>query len=113
MVRAPRFVTVGVMHVTPDPKAALAAVVDAIRASARHPLPNRIEPQHRVVDDLGYDSLGIVHLSVALEERLGHPILLDGWIGSAAGPSALTVGSLAHWITLATHEEHGAAVGAG
>jgi acyl carrier protein len=77
---------------------AFSVVVDAIRASARHTLPSRIEPQHRLVDDLGYDSLGVVHLSVALEDRLGRAVLLDGWIGSAAGPSALTVGSLASYL---------------
>lgn len=95
-----------------SPASPLAAVIDAIRASARHPLPARIEPQHRIVDDLGYDSLGIVNLSVALEEQLGRPILLDGWIGSAASPSALTVGSLSQWITAcAPTEEDGAALG--
>jgi acyl carrier protein len=90
----------------------LTIVIEAIRASARHPLPARIEAQHRVVDDLGYDSLGIVNLSVALEDRLGRPILLDGWIGSAIGPSSLTVGSLAQWVAIAAQEEHGAALGA-
>jgi acyl carrier protein len=97
---------------TPTDPTTLAAVIDAIRASARHPLPARIDPAHRVVDDLGYDSLGIVNLSVALEDRLGVPILLDGWIGSATSPSALTVGSLAQWITQSTHEEDAAALGA-
>jgi len=91
---------------------ALSAVIDAIRASARHTLPARIEPQHRVVDDLGYDSLGIVNLSVALEDQLGRPILLDGWIGGAASPSSLTVGSLAQWVALGTRGEDGVAVGA-
>jgi acyl carrier protein len=111
MEGAPSFVTVGAMQSTID-ASALSVVIDAIRASARHPLPTRIEPSHRVVDDLGYDSLGIVNLSVALEDRLGHPILLDGWIGAAIGPSSLTVGSLAQWITLGAQEERGAAVGA-
>jgi acyl carrier protein len=91
----------------------LSAVIDALRASARHPLPAKIEPQHGVVDDLGYDSLGIVHLSVALEDRLGRPILLDGWIGSASSSSALTVGSLARWIALGIEEDaRAAALGA-
>lgn len=100
------------MHPSTD-AAALSVVVDAIRASARHTLPTRIEPSHRIVDDLGYDSLGIVNLSVALEERIGRPILLDGWIGGAASPSALTVGSLAQWIADAiSDEDRGAAVGA-
>ncbi len=86
----------------------LSAVIDAIRSSARHAMPTRIEPQHRIVDDLGYDSLGIVNLSVALEDRLGRPILLDGWIGSAASPSGLTVGSLAQWIATSTLAEEDA-----
>ena len=108
MVRAARFVRVVSMQDT----TILAVVVDAIRASSRHSLPSRIEPSHRIVDDLGYDSLGIVNLSVALEDRLGRPILLDGWIGGAASPSALTVGSLAQWIVLAARGDDGAAVGA-
>jgi acyl carrier protein len=87
----------------------LSAVIDAIRASARHTMPARIEARHRLVDDLGYDSLGIVNLSVALEDRLGRPILLDGWIGSAASPSGLTVGSLAQWIATSTLAEEDAA----
>lgn len=87
----------------------MSAVLEAIRASSRHSLPARIEPQHRIVDDLGYDSLGIVNLSVALEDRLGRPILLDGWIGSAASPSSLTVGSLTQWIATSTLAEEDAA----
>jgi acyl carrier protein len=90
----------------------LSVVIEAIRASARHALPTRIEPSHRVVDDLGYDSLGIVSLSVALEDRLGRPILLDGWIGNATSTSSLTVGSLASWVVLGTQEEDGATLGA-
>lgn len=91
----------------------LAGVVDAIRASARHPLPARIESHHRFVDDLGYDSLGLVTLSVALEDRFGLPILLDGWIGSASSPSGLTVGSLATWISASLPEGHGSLARAG
>ena len=86
----------------------LVGVVDAIRASARLALPDAIESHHRFVDDLGFDSLGLVTLSVALEDRFGVPILLDGWIGSASSPSGLTVGSLAAWITASFREGHGA-----
>ncbi len=85
------------------------AVIDAIRASSRLSLPSSIEAHHRFVDDLGFDSLGLVTLSVALEDRLGAPILLDGWIGSASSPSALTVGSLALWIGSSLAEDHGSA----
>jgi acyl carrier protein len=111
MERAEPFVTVERMQATLD-ASALSVVIEAIRASARHPLPTRIEASHRVVDDLGYDSLGIVNLSVALEDQLGRPILLDGWIGAALAPSGLTVGSLAQWISLSAQGERGAAVGA-
>lgn len=93
----------------PLDSSSLAGVVDSIRASARLALPERIEAHHRFVDDLGYDSLGLVTLSVALEDRFGVPILLDGWIGSASSPSGLTVGSLAAWITSSLAEEHGTA----
>lgn len=87
----------------------LTGVVDAIRASARLSLPNCIEPHHRFVDDLGFDSLGLVTLSVSLEDRFGVPILLDGWIGTASSPSDLTVGSLALWIGSSLEEDRGSA----
>lgn len=73
-------------------------VRDAILASARAPIALAIAPHHSLVDDLGFDSLGIVTLSVALEDRFCVPILLDGWIASVSSPSALTVASLTAWI---------------
>jgi acyl carrier protein len=93
----------------PHETSLLDAVADAVRASARTPPPSRIEAHHRFVDDLGYDSLGLVGLSVALEDRLGVPVLLDGWIGAVSSPSNLTVGSLATWIGSSLREDHGTA----
>jgi hypothetical protein len=83
-------------------------LVDAIRASSRAPLPTRIEPHHRFVDDLGFDSLGIVTLSIAIEDRFGRPVLLDGWIGSVSSPSGLTVESLGRWIAESLDDGNGA-----
>ncbi len=69
-------------------------VISAIRASAMHPLPDEIAPDASFVTDLGFDSMGIVTLSVALEEAFDRPILLDRWLGSASDPTRLTVESL-------------------
>jgi len=82
-------------------------LLSALRAASRAPLPARIEAHHRLVDDLGFDSLGIVSLAVAIEERFGRPILLDGWIGSVGSPSGLTVESLADWIEESLRDDVG------
>ena len=87
----------------------LGLCIDAIHASVRAPIGFEVEPAHSLIDDLGFDSLGVVTLSVSLEDRFGVPILLDGWIASVSSPSALTVGSLAAWIDASLADE---AVGA-
>lgn len=69
-------------------------VVDAIRSTALAPLPERIEAHHSLVYDLGFDSMGVAMLSIALEDQFAFPVLLDTWIGAHDGPDGLTVGSL-------------------
>ncbi|HEY8208273.1 MAG TPA: phosphopantetheine-binding protein [Myxococcaceae bacterium] len=68
-------------------------VVRAVRDSA--PRPVEPEPDHRLVDDLGFDSLRMASLAIALETELGQPVLLNDWIASAPSLSDLTVQSLA------------------
>ena len=68
-------------------------VVRAVRESA--PRPVDPEPGHRLVDDLGFDSLRMASLAIALESELGQPVLLNDWIASAPSLSDLTVQSLA------------------
>jgi acyl carrier protein len=53
----------------------------------------------RLVDDLGFDSLKIASLSIALEKEIGEVILLNDWIGAAASPSDLTVQSLLDYVS--------------
>jgi acyl carrier protein len=68
-------------------------VVRAVRDSA--PRPVEPQPGHRLVDDLGFDSLRMASLAIALESELGQPVLLNDWIASAPSLSDLTVQSLA------------------
>lgn len=53
---------------------------------------------HRLVDDLGFDSLRIANLSITLEEAFGHVILLNDWLSDAYDPRELTVRSLVDYI---------------
>ena len=73
-------------------------VVAAIHAVARERAPARIEPGHSFVTDLGFDSMGIVVLGLALEDRFGRPVMLDEWIGRCEDPTELTVASLCSYL---------------
>jgi acyl carrier protein len=73
-------------------------VVAAIRAVARERAPARIEPGHSFVTDLGFDSMGIVVLGLALEDRFDRPVMLDEWIGRCEDPTDLTVASLCSYL---------------
>ena len=52
----------------------------------------------RLVFDLGFDSLRIATLSIAIEEEFGAVILLNEWLSSVDDPDRLTVGSLANYL---------------
>jgi acyl carrier protein len=73
-------------------------VVAAIRAVARERAPARIEPEHSFVTDLGFDSMAIVVLGLALEDRFDRPVMLDEWIGRCEDPTELTVASLCSYL---------------
>lgn len=45
-------------------------VLHIVLGMAPHP-PTDVDPGSRLVEDLGYDSLRLIELSVALEERFG------------------------------------------
>jgi acyl carrier protein len=73
-------------------------VCDAILHAASHDLPSSIEPQHSLIEDLGYDSLTISVLALELESRLGRPVLLSRWVEAVDDPSGLTVQSLCEYL---------------
>lgn len=76
----------------------LELVRQAIDAAATFELPDPVRPEHSLVDDLGFDSLRISALSLEIEERLGHSILLNRWVEGVTEPSELTVESLCTYL---------------
>jgi acyl carrier protein len=48
---------------------------------------------------LGFNSLRMVSLSLALEDEFGTPLLLGDWISQCDDPGRLTVGSLCDYIS--------------
>lgn len=86
-------------------------VVAAIRRASTNGdvLPSVIERDHSLVMDLGFDSLKMALLSLALETEFERTIVLDEWIGSHSDPNELTVGSLSDFVrrTIADEAAHG------
>ncbi|HXE72302.1 MAG TPA: phosphopantetheine-binding protein [Candidatus Nitrosotenuis sp.] len=58
----------------------------------------KLKPSHRFIADLGFDSLRMVALSLALESEFGQPLLLNEWLSSAEDVTQLTVGSLCDYV---------------
>jgi acyl carrier protein len=73
-------------------------VLAALDSAARGSLPNPVTPEHSLVLHLGFDSMKMSLLSLALETELGCAIVLDEWIGSHSDPNELTVGSLCQFL---------------
>ena len=73
-------------------------VLGALHVAARGGLPTPIEPGHSLVLDLGFDSMKMSLLSLALESEIGCPIVLDEWIGAHNDPKDLTVASLCRFL---------------
>lgn len=88
----------GIAVVRSAPNAVFDGVLRALRSTARNPLPEVIRPNHSFVLDLGFDSMTIALLSVALEDEFDCAILLDGWICEHRSPDAMTVASLCHYL---------------
>jgi acyl carrier protein len=57
-----------------------------------------VQPHHRLVDDLGIDSMHVASLTIALEDEFDDVLLLSDWIAGASNPSELTVGSLVEYL---------------
>ncbi len=73
-------------------------VVAAIRSTAKGEIPVSIQPSHGFLADLGFDSMSISLLALALEDALDRPVLLDEWVASHSDPALLTVGSLCDYL---------------
>jgi acyl carrier protein len=58
----------------------------------------RIKDSDSLVASLGYDSLRMASLAIALEDEFQRPLLLAEWIARAPDPEELTVGSLCEYI---------------
>ena len=61
-------------------------------------VPRDVAPHHRLVRDLGFDSLRMATLGLSLEDAFGCTILLNDWIASVEDPGALTVESLVCFV---------------
>jgi acyl carrier protein len=73
-----------------------ARVYRSVEATLREPVP--LADALSFVGDLGYDSLRVASLSIALETELGRPVLLNDWLAAADDPFSLTVGSLVAYV---------------
>ena len=51
-----------------------------------------------LIANLGFNSLRMVSLSLALEDQFGRPLLLNEWISQCEDPRLLTVGSLSAYV---------------
>lgn len=79
-------------------------VIRAVASSSGLP-EKRIRESDSLVARLGYDSLRMASLAIALEEEFGRPLLLAEWIAGAADPEELTVGSLCDYIAEIVEDE--------
>ncbi len=57
-----------------------------------------VRAHHRLVDDLGLDSMNVASLTIALEDEFDDVLLLNDWIAGASNPSELTVDSLVEYL---------------
>jgi len=57
-----------------------------------------VRPESHLVEDLGFDSVNVASLTIALEDEFDDVLLLNDWIASAHSPSDLTVDSLVDYL---------------
>lgn len=82
---------------TPNRHRILAKVERAVR-SVLEQEDAAVRPEHHLVDDLGFDSVKVASLTIALEDEFDDVLLLNDWIASASDPSELTVDSLVDYL---------------
>jgi len=78
-----------------------AAVLAKVRAALANVLEDDeldVRPGDHLVDDLGFDSVRVASLTIALEDEFADVLLLNDWIASASNPSELTVDSLVDYL---------------
>jgi len=71
-----------------------------------------IQAVDSLVLHLGFDSLKMTLLGLALETEFGRAIALDGWISSHPDPNELTVGSLCTFLSETLDLENRTAISA-
>ncbi len=81
----------------PDRNTVLAKVRTALRDVLDDPRL-AVRPEDHLVDDLGFDSVKVASLTIALEDAFDEMLLLNDWIASASNPSELTVDSLVDYL---------------
>ena len=74
-----------------------AKVCAALRIIAKNK-PIELRPEDHLVEDLGFDSMDVASLTIALEDEFDDTLLLNDWIASASSPSDLTVQSLVDYV---------------
>lgn len=77
------------------------AVWKKVRTALAEVLENRereVRLEDHMVEDLGFDSVNMASLTIALEDEFGEVLLLNDWIAAANSPSELTVGSLVDYL---------------
>ena len=89
------------------PRSYFPQVSRAIRNASSSALPPELTETQSFVFDLGFDSLAMARLALALEEELGFAIVLDPWLSSESDPSALTVRSLCEFVRLRMELDEG------
>lgn len=80
-----------------DRRTVLAKVCAAVQSVLDDP-GQAVHAGDHFVDDLGFDSLRMASLTIALEEAFDDVLLLADWIASASSPSELTVESLVDYL---------------
>lgn len=75
------------------------AILAAIQRSTK------VHREDSLVLALGFDSLRVASLAIALEDQLERPIMLNDWIAQCTDPTALTVGSLYDYVWEALSKE--------
>jgi acyl carrier protein len=75
-------------------------VVRAVKKTTLDP-PDVIDGSASLVMDLGFDSLRVATLSVALEAEFGELLLLNEWIAASNSPYELNIDSLVAFVSRA------------